>query len=109
MQLPHRRRAELKRRAKLDAASATALGLWAAGLSVDYLIARANLQRPPDDQLRLITEWGQDNPALSVAPLIYLVLHVTQVLPWWLDAFHWAGKGFNKLHKVTEVTQLVRT
>lgn len=69
------RHERLRRHIKLDAAIAGVLGAWAVALGTDYAIARANLSRPLDDQLRLITEWGRDNPVIALAMLGGLAAH----------------------------------
>lgn len=74
------RHKKLRQHIKLDAAALGVVSAFVAPLTVDYFIARSNLKRPTDDQLRLVTEWGQDNKVLAVCLLVYLFGHGGN---WW--------------------------
>ena len=78
-----------KVRLRLDAAGIFVAACWAAGLGLDFWIVKGNGHRQAP--LRPITDWARDNPALALAPLAVLALHIADVLgP--LDPFALLGR-----------------
>lgn len=78
-----------------DAAALLSVGTILAGLVGDYYIVRANVDRLPDVQLRLVTEFYRDNRVAMAVFFTVFGLHIAGKLGRF-DPFHALGALANR-------------